>query len=120
MPARSVEPAGDFERNIETEARGRGVTVHRVKFSSPFENEGRRRLVRFLIAGDYDIVHVHNRPQDWQLVSLCRALGMRAVYTLHLPYERGRRLRVRASPAGARRPVGEPASSACRRPWRIT
>jgi len=43
----TVEPAGDFERNIETEARGRGVTVHRVKFSSPFENEGRRRLVRF-------------------------------------------------------------------------
>jgi glycosyltransferase involved in cell wall biosynthesis len=91
----SVEPAGDFERNIETEARGRGVTVHRVKFSSPFENEGRRRLVRFLIAGDYDVVHVHNRPQDWQLVSLCRALGMPAVYTLHLPYERGRKPRAR-------------------------
>jgi glycosyltransferase involved in cell wall biosynthesis len=87
----TVETSGDFERTIETEARGRGVTVHRVRFASPLEREGRRRLVQFLLAGNYDVVHIHNRPQDWQLVTLCRALGLRAVYTLHLPYERGRR-----------------------------
>jgi len=91
----TVDASWAFERDIESEARARGIAVHRVKFTSPLDRESRHRLVRFLVDGNYDVVHVHNRPQDWQLVTLCWALGMRAVYTLHLPYERGRRPRQR-------------------------
>ena len=99
----TVEASGDFERSIETEARARGVDVHRVQFTTPLDRESRRRMVRFLVDGNYDVVHIHNRPQDWQLVMLCRALGVRAVYTLHLPYERGRKPRQRIARMAAAR-----------------
>jgi glycosyltransferase involved in cell wall biosynthesis len=70
---------------------------------TPLERESRRGMVRFLVDGNYDVVHIHNRPQDWQLVTLCRALGVRAVYTLHLPYERGRKPRQRIARVAAAR-----------------
>ena len=75
-----------FERSIETEAEKRGVPVRRLVFPSLRDRAARARLGEALRDEAVDLVHVHNRPQDWQVVALCRALGVPVVYTVHLSY----------------------------------
>lgn len=87
--------AGNYERALENEARRRGVAVCRVLMRSLTDRAGRCALADFLRARSPDLVHVHNRPQDVQVVALSRLLGLRATYTIHLPYE-VTRARVRA------------------------
>lgn len=79
-------PRGEFDRSVEEEARLRGVAVHHVPFSSVLQAEPRRRMAGFLRERRPDVVHVHNRPQDWQLVALCTALRIPVLYTVHLTY----------------------------------
>lgn len=75
-----------FEKTIQTEVEKRGVQIHHVTFPTVLDGEARRRLHGFLIREHVDLVHVHNRPQDWQLVALCKLLGVPVLYTVHLPY----------------------------------
>lgn len=75
-----------FEKSIKSEAEKRGVPVHHVNFASVKDREARRRLRDFLVENAVDLVHVHNRPQDWQVVALCRMIGVPVIYTVHLPY----------------------------------
>lgn len=78
--------SSNFERSIQTEAEKRGVPVRRVIFSSLRDRATRARLADALRDERVDLVHVHNRPQDWQVVALCRAFGVPVVYTVHLSY----------------------------------
>jgi glycosyltransferase involved in cell wall biosynthesis len=80
-------PPSDYERSVEDEARRRGVTVHRVPSAGLSARAARRRFGAWLEARAYDVVHVHNRPQDWQMAILGRLSGWRVVYSVHLAYE---------------------------------
>jgi glycosyltransferase involved in cell wall biosynthesis len=75
-----------FERSIQAEAEKRGVPVHRVTFSSPIDRAARRRLRDFLIGEAVDLVHIHNRPRDWQVAALGWMVGVPTLYTIHKPY----------------------------------
>lgn len=86
---------GPFERAVELEAARRGVAVHRLGVHGALDPSGWRSLAAFLRRERPDLVHIHNRPQDWQVTALCRALGIAALYSVHSPYELAR-LRQRA------------------------
>jgi glycosyltransferase involved in cell wall biosynthesis len=62
------------------------VTVHRVPFTGITDGPGRARMARFLVDSGAQLLHVHNRPQDWQIVTLAALLGIPAIYTVHSPY----------------------------------
>jgi glycosyltransferase involved in cell wall biosynthesis len=85
----------DFDRSVEGEAKARGVPVHHLDFRSITSGDTRRRLAAFLRERKPAVVHVHNRPHDWQVVAACTALGIPVVYTVHLTYQYPR-LRQRA------------------------
>ena len=78
--------ATGYARTIQSEAEKRGVPVRRLTFISLRDRATRSRLSAALKAEGVDLVHVHNRPQDWQVVALCRALGIPVLYTIHLSY----------------------------------
>jgi len=79
--------ASEFDRSIDAEAAQRGVPVHRIPFGGPFDRAGRRALMEFLRSGPRPLaVHIHNRPQDWQIVPLCRLARVPVVFTVHSPY----------------------------------
>ncbi len=80
------DAGGAFDRSVEAEARHRGVAVFHVPFSSVLEADSRRRMTEFLRERRVEVVHVHNRPQDWQFVALCTALRIPVLYTVHLTY----------------------------------
>ena len=73
-----------YGRSILDEARKRNVIVHEVRATS-----GTRwtQAFRQLVHGrGIDLVHVHNRPRDWQLARLCLLTGIPVVYSVHKPY----------------------------------
>jgi glycosyltransferase involved in cell wall biosynthesis len=80
------DPNTQFQKSIAVEAEKRGVPVHHVPFTSLRDLGSLRRLGRWLRDSRVGLVHVHNRPQDWQVVALCRALRIPVLYTVHLPY----------------------------------
>lgn len=79
-------PPTEFERSVMREADGRGVRVHRMDFAGPRDRGARHRFAQLLEERETTLVHVHNRPTDWQVVAMCRLLGVPAIYTIHLPY----------------------------------
>lgn len=83
---REAHASAAFERSVESEARRLGVAVHRLPFSSVLEAGTRRRVISFLREHEVGVVHVHNRPQDWQFVALCTALRIPVIYSVHLTY----------------------------------
>jgi len=80
------DPDTPFQRSIAAEAEKRGVPVDHVLFTRLLDPASTRRLAGWLRANDVGVVHVHNRPQDWQVVAVCRALRIPVLYTVHLPY----------------------------------
>lgn len=80
------DPDTKFQKSIVSEAEKRGVPVHHVPFTKLTDASSTRRLARWLRENDVGVVHVHNRPQDWQVVAICRALRIPVFYTVHLPY----------------------------------
>lgn len=86
-------PPTAFESSVMAEAERRGVHVHRVGFPGVWDRAAMRRLARLFEDRGASLVHVHNRPQDWQVVTLCRLIGLPAIYTIHLPYEQTPRQR---------------------------
>ncbi len=70
---------------LAAEAERRGVPVHRLAFAGLRAGIERARLLRFLHQG-WDLVHVHNRPCDWQLALWGRRAGVPVLYTRHLVY----------------------------------
>lgn len=82
----SGEDKTGFERSIRAEAAKRGVTLHSLAFSSPMDREGRRRFCGFLTDQGVDLVHVHNRPRDWQVTAMGWLVGTPTIYTIHKPY----------------------------------
>jgi len=84
------DPDTRFEKSIATESEKRGVPVHHVPFTGVTSTDSVRGLAKWLRANDVGIVHVHNRPQDWQVVAVCRALRIPVFYTVHLPYTHDR------------------------------
>ncbi len=83
------EPQTAFERGLRAEAESRGVKVSYVVFESFFDRAAQRRFSALLEERGADLVHVHNRPQDWQTVALCQLLGIPVLYTVHLTYSPG-------------------------------
>jgi glycosyltransferase involved in cell wall biosynthesis len=77
---------GEFHRSVEAEARRSGVAVSHVPFTGVLDRGSRRRVAAFLRERGVGVVHVHNRPEDWQLVSLCTVLRIPVIYTVHLTY----------------------------------
>jgi glycosyltransferase involved in cell wall biosynthesis len=75
-----------FERSIRTEASKRGVTLHSLGFSSPWDRQGRRQFGEFLTRQAVDLVHVHNRPRDWQVTAMGWLVGTPTIYSIHKPY----------------------------------
>jgi glycosyltransferase involved in cell wall biosynthesis len=80
------DPGTPFQKSIAGEAEKRGVPVEHVPFRSLRDVGSLRRLASWLRASGAGVVHVHNRPQDWQVVALCRLLRIPVLYTVHLPY----------------------------------
>jgi hypothetical protein len=72
-------------RSLRTEADERGVTVHRVPFAGIGDGPGRARMARFLVDSGVQLLHIHNRPQDWQIVTLAALLGIPAIYSTPTP-----------------------------------
>lgn len=83
------EPQTAYERGLRAEIEGRGVPVSYVVYPSFFDHAARRRFRAYLEARGADLVHVHNRPQDWQTVALCKLSGIPVLYTVHLTYAPG-------------------------------
>ena len=77
---------GPFERTVELEAVQRGVAVHRIGVQGVLDRAGWSGLANLLRRQRPDLVHIHNRPQDWQVATLCRGLGIAALYSVHSPY----------------------------------
>jgi len=80
------DPDTPFQKSIAAEAEKRGVPVDHVLFRRLVDPASARRLASWLRTNEVGVVHVHNRPQDWQVVTLCRALRIPVLYTVHLPY----------------------------------
>lgn len=87
--ASSAEPKTAYEKGLRAEAESRGVPVSYVVFPSFFDRSARRTLREHLEARGADLVHIHNRPQDWQTVAVARLAGIPAFYTVHLTYPPG-------------------------------
>ena len=83
LVAGRASSVGAYEDSLVAEAERRGVAIDRVDFAGVRDRGSRTRLAAFLRQGRFDVVHAHNRPQDWQLVALCRVLGIPVVYTVH-------------------------------------
>jgi len=79
--------ASPYEAALREEASRRGVALRQVDFPSIRQRSAWARLRRLLVDGGFELVHAHNRPQDWQLVALCRLLGVPAIYTVHRSHE---------------------------------
>lgn len=86
-----ADPDGAFERSIADEARARGVPVDHVPFRGATHPASARALASWLRRHRPGVVHVHNRPQDWQVAAVCKALRVPVIYTVHLPYTFDRR-----------------------------
>lgn len=93
-----------YSRSIAAEAEQRGVRVHRVTFEGVRNRLARRRLRDFLVEHGAELVHVHNRPQDWQVMALCRMMGLPGLFTVHMAYTH-KRLRERLLYAACTRSV---------------
>jgi glycosyltransferase involved in cell wall biosynthesis len=83
-------PRTDYEHSLKNEIEARGVPVFYVPFTL-FDRTLRQRMRDHLVSRGTDLVHVHNRPQDWQLVALATFLGVPVFYSVHLNYPRGSR-----------------------------
>lgn len=83
---RRERAAGRGAEPLRAEARRRGVPLRELSLSSVRRRAERAAVTRFLSARGYQLVNVHNRPCDWQLVLLGRRAGVRVLYTRQLPY----------------------------------
>lgn len=88
---RLITLAGDSTDNelsqpLRVDAEKQGVDVIGVPFRNIWDGASRRRLKHYLVDNRIDLVHVHNRPFDWQLVVLARSLGITALFTRHMVY----------------------------------
>lgn len=81
------EGRNPFENPLEVEAARRRVPVRKVRFTSIRDAKGRGEVVRYLHESGAALVHVHNRPTDWQVLALARLVGVKGLYTRHLPYK---------------------------------
>ncbi len=77
------------EGPLRSEAASRGVQIRHIRFGSLRNPAEDAALLRELFR--YDVVHVHNRPVDYQVAALLRlpslaGLGPRFFWTWHLPY----------------------------------
>jgi glycosyltransferase involved in cell wall biosynthesis len=75
-----------YERSILGEAQKRGVPVQEVRASSASDPDWSGRFCAVVAERGIDLVHVHNRPRDWQIVRLCALMGVPVIYTVHKPY----------------------------------
>ena len=75
-----------FENPLEAEAARRGVPVRRIALPGIRDEKAREELVGYLQEHEVQLVHVHNRPTDWQVLALARLAGVKGLYTRHLPY----------------------------------
>jgi len=80
----------DYERGLQREIEARGVPVSFVPFHLR-DRTARRRMRDHLATRGVDLVHVHNRPEDWQMVALATFLGVPVLYSVHLTYTPGTR-----------------------------
>ncbi len=83
-------PRTDYERGLQREIEARGVAVSFIPFDVR-RRDGRRRLLDHVEARSIDLLHVHNRPEDWQVIALACLAGIPAIYTVHLTYTPGSR-----------------------------
>lgn len=79
-----------YRRSLKAEAEERGVPVTALSFGGLGDAAGRKRVLDFLRESGTELLHVHNRPQDWQLVVVAALAGIPAMYTVHLPYPHAR------------------------------
>ncbi|MCB0218786.1 MAG: glycosyltransferase [Chrysiogenetes bacterium] len=75
-----------FENPLEAEAARRSVPVRRIALPGIRDATARGEVQAYLREHEVRLVHVHNRPTDWQVVALARLVGVRGLYTRHLPY----------------------------------
>lgn len=75
-----------YAKSVGAEAEKRGVPVRRVEFNNLRDAGSRRRFRDFLQAEKPALVHVHNRPQDWQVIAMCKMAGVPAIYSVHMAY----------------------------------
>jgi glycosyltransferase involved in cell wall biosynthesis len=75
-----------YAKSVGAEAEKRGVPVRRLQFDGLRDAASRRRFREFLTAERPALVHVHNRPQDWQVIAMCKAAGVPATYSVHMAY----------------------------------
>ncbi len=88
---RLITLAGDADDSellqpLRIDAEKQGVEVVGVRYRDLWDADSRKRLKQYLLDNQIELVHVHNRPVDWQLVVLARSLGITALYTRHMVY----------------------------------
>ncbi|HJP03570.1 MAG TPA: glycosyltransferase [Gammaproteobacteria bacterium] len=69
---------------LRVDAERQGVEVTGVHYKNLWDAESRNRLKRYFQDNQIELVHVHNRPVDWQLVVLTWSLGITTLYTRHM------------------------------------
>lgn len=75
-----------LDEPLREEAEQRDVIVHRLVLPSIRDGRAVRSLLGFLRDNEYELLHAHNRPRDWQSVALGKLAGVTSLYTRHLPY----------------------------------
>lgn len=79
-------PKTPYEEDLKREAEGRGVTVSYVRFPGALQREAWAGFASFLRREKPALVHIHNRPQDWQMAWICSAMRVPVITSVHLTY----------------------------------
>jgi glycosyltransferase involved in cell wall biosynthesis len=75
-----------LKQPLRIDAEKQDVEVIGIAYKNIWDAASRERLANYLRDNRIGLVHVHNRPVDWQLICLTRMLGIPALYTRHMVY----------------------------------